>query len=114
MNTDPAGHKSVNITTNTTTFISVPGNISGGQLVLIALVVNKKGGSGSTVAIYDSNAIIGANSDVENGSSRLKATVDATDRVGTLSYGFPMYNGIYVVSGGGTIGDYTIVYKELL
>jgi hypothetical protein len=95
--------RSYNITGNGTTTLNVPNNPLG-KLILIALVINTKGGSSNTAKIYDSNESIGANSDY------LKATLDTTDRVGRVDYGIPMTNGIYIVTSAGTAADITVLY----
>ena len=75
-----------------------------GKLVLVRIVVNKKGGSSNTATIYDD---IGANPD------NIKGIIDTTDRVGSIEYGFPIYNGIHIVVATGTAPDLTVVYKEI-
>lgn len=102
---EASANKTYNIKTNGTTFIPVPANPTG-KLVLVRLVVNKKGASSNTATIYDSNETIGANDEQKKG------TVDTTDKVTSLEYGFPMYNGIYIVVATGTAPDITVVYRE--
>lgn len=74
---------------------------------MIALVVGTKGGSGNTAKIYDSNATIGANVEESKGS------LDTVNVFGRIAYGIPMFNGIYIVVGGGTAPDITVIYAEL-
>lgn len=100
-----SANKTYNITTNGTVIIPVPANPTG-KLVLIRIIVGTKGGSGSTAAIYDSNATIAANADYKKG------TLDTVNTLGAVPMGFVMFNGIYIVVGGGTAPDLTIVYAE--
>lgn len=92
--------KSFNITGNGT--VALTGN----KLVLIALVINTKGGSSNTVKIYDSNETLGANADLKKG------TLDTASSLGRFDYGIPCFNGIYLVVGGGTTPDITVIYAE--
>lgn len=94
-----SANKSINITQNGTTVIP-------GKLVLIAIIVGTKGGSGHNAAIYDSNSTIGAN------PAYRKSTLDTVNTLGAVPYGLFMGNGIYIVTGGGTTGDLTVVYAE--
>ena len=94
---EASANRTINITTNGTTFVS-------GKFVLVRIVVNTKGASSNTATIYDSNETIGANDEYKKG------TVDTTDKVTSLEYGFPMYNGIYIVTNAGTAPNLTVVY----
>ena len=96
---EASANKTYNITGNGTTIIP-------GKFVLIALVVGTKGGSGHTATIYDSNATIGANAE------RKKSTIDDVNTYGRIDLGFPVFDGIYIVHGGGTTSDITIIYAE--
>ena len=96
---EASANKTLNITGNGTTIIP-------GKFVLIALIVGTKAGSGHTAVIYDSNATIGANPE------RRKATIDDVNTYGRIDLGFPVFDGIYIVSGGGTTSDSTLVYAE--
>lgn len=94
-----SANKSINITTNGLTVIP-------GKLVLVDIIVNTKGGSGNTAQIFDSTAAIGANQD------RKKGTLDTVNTLGNVRYNIFMGSGIYIVTGGGTAPDLTIVYAE--
>lgn len=102
---EASGNKTYNITANGTTFIPVPANPAG-KLVLVRLVVNTAGASSNTATIYDSNETIGENPD------NRKGTLDTTTGVGAIDYGFPIFNGIYIVLATGTAADITVVYAE--
>lgn len=93
--------KTYNITANTTTILP-------GRFILEAIVVNQKGASSNTAAIYDSNETYGAN------AQRLKATVDTTTSVGRLDYGIPCFDGIYIVTATGTAPNLTVIYRTLV
>ncbi len=95
---DYSGRKTYNVTTNG--IVTIPG-----KFVLDAIVVNTKGGSSNTCAIYDSTATQGTD------PANKKGTLDTNASVGDVQYGFPMFNGIYLVVGGGTTPDLTIVYE---
>lgn len=94
-----SANKSFNITTNGTTIIP-------GKFVLVGITINTKAGSGGSATLYDSNAEIGANSENK------KATIDTVNNIGQLAYGIPMFNGIYIVTGGGTAPDLTVIYAD--
>ena len=91
--------KSYNLKTNGTTTLP-------GKGVLVALVVNSKGGSGNTVRIYDSNETFGEDPE------RLKGTLDTVNVFGRVEYGMFIETGIYLVSGGGTAPDITVLYAD--
>lgn len=101
-----SANKSYNITANGTTVIPVPANPTG-KLVLISIVVNTKGGSGNTAQIYDSTQALGANTDYKKG------TLDTVNTLGTVTYGILIERGIYIVTGGGTTADLTVVFAEV-
>ena len=96
---EASANKTYNITTNTVTIIP-------GKFVLIAVVVNTKGASSNLATIYDSNSTIGAN------AQNKKATIDTVNTFGRIEYGFPCYNGIYIVTSAGTPSDITVIYAE--
>ena len=73
---------------------------------MVRIIVNKKGASSNIATIYDSTEAIGANSE------RRKGSIDTTDRVGSIEYGFPVFDGIYIVTATGTAPDLTIVYAQ--
>ena len=102
---EASANKTYNITANGTTFIPIPANPAG-KLVLVRLVINTKGGSSNTATIYDSNETIGANAE------KRKGILDTTANVGSIEYGFPCFNGIYIVVATGTAPDITVVYAE--
>jgi hypothetical protein len=95
---EASDNKTYNITQNGTTVLP-------GRFVLVRLVINTKGASSNTAAIYDSDETVGAN--VE----RLKGTLDTTDSARSIEYGFPMFTGIYIVVSAGTAANITVVYK---
>ena len=72
--------------------------------MLVRIIVNTKGASSNTATIYDSTEAIGANAE------RKKGKVDTTVNVGAIEYGFPCYDGIYIVVETGTAPDMTVVY----
>lgn len=72
-----------------------------GKLVLVRIVVNKKGASSNTATVYD-----GSDSDVKIG------IIDTTDRVGSIEYGLPCLTGIKISVATGTAPDLTVVYRE--
>lgn len=93
---DYSGRKTYNITGNG--IVTIPG-----KWVLIGIVINTKGGSSNTIKIYDDTAATPAN---------LKATIDTNNAtIGLIEYGFPTFTGIYIVTGGGTTPDATIIYE---
>ncbi len=96
---EASANKSYNITGNGTTILP-------GKFVLIALIVGTKGGSGHTAVIYDSTEALGADPE------RKKATIDTVNTYGRIELGFPVFNGIYIVHGGGTTADITVVYAD--
>ena len=102
---EASANKTYNINQNGVTIIPVPSNPSR-KLVLLRIIVNTKGASSNTATIYDSNATIGANSDYKKGA------VDTVNTTGNIEYGFPMFNGIYIVVAAGTAADLTVVYAE--
>lgn len=101
---EASANKTYNITTNGTTVIPVPSNPTQ-KLVLVRIVVNTKGASSNTAAIYDSTETLGANDEYKKG------TLDTVNTLGNVEYGFPMYNGIYIITATGTAADLTVVYK---
>lgn len=102
---EASANKTYNITTNGTTFIPLPANPAG-KLVLVRIVVNTKGASSNTATIYDSNETLGTAPELRKGA------LDTVNTLGSVEYGFPMYNGIYIVVATGTAADMTVVYKE--
>lgn len=103
-----SANQTYNITTNGITVIPVPKTPQGAnsKWILVRIIVNTKGASSNTATIYDSNETIGANAEFKKG------TLDTVNTLGSVEYGFPMYNGIYIVTATGTAPDLTIVYKE--
>jgi len=93
-----SNNKSKNITTLGLTSIS-------GKLVLIAIVINTKGGSSNTAKIYD-------DANGEETPEKLKATIDTTGAVVRLDYGIIMYEGINIRTATGTPADITVVYSD--
>lgn len=73
--------------------------------VLVAIVINTKAGSGGTVGIYDSNETYGAN------AQRKKGNLDTVNNIGRIEYNIPCIDGIYLVVGGGTAPDLTVIYS---
>lgn len=69
-------------------------------------MVNTKGASSNTATIYDSTEAIGANAE------RRKGKLDTTANVGAIEYGFPVFDGLYIVVETGTAPDLTVVYAE--
>lgn len=102
---EASANKTYNITTNGLTVISIPANPVG-KLVLIRIVVNTKGASSNVATIYDSNETLGENTELKKGK------LDTTANVGSIEYGFPMYNGILIRVETGTAPDLTVVYSE--
>ncbi len=103
---EASANKTISITTLGTTVLPVPSNPSG-KLLLVRVIINTKGGSSNTATIYDSNEALGANSDYYKGK------IDTTTNVGSIEYGFPLHNGLYIVVATGTAPDLTVVYKEI-
>ena len=95
---EASANKWKNITTNGLT--STPG-----KLVLIAIVVNTKGGSSNTAKIYD-------DASGDESPERLIATIDTTASVGRIEYGLPMYRGINIRMATGTAANLTLIYSE--
>ena len=87
-----------NITTNDLT--SIPG-----KFVLIAIVINTKGGSSNTIKIYD---------DIVNEETpeNLIATIDTTAAAIRLDYGIPMLKGINIRTATGTPANITVIYAK--
>ena len=85
-----------NITTNGTTQIT-------GRFVLIRIIVNTKGASSNTAKIYDSATT----------EENLIGTIDTTVTERTIECGYPVSNGIRIVTKTGTAPDLTIVYAEI-
>ena len=102
---EASANKTYNITTNGTVYLPLPANPAG-KIVLIRIVNNKAGGTGNTAVIYDSNETLGVDSELKKG------TLDTVNVLGSVEYGFPIFNGIYIVVGGGTAPDLTVVYKD--
>lgn len=92
------GNKYLNVTGN--------GNVvlPAGQLVRI--VVNKAGGSGNTAQIYNATEAQGADASLKVGN------LDTTS-VRDVEYQIPLITGIFIVVGGGTTPDLTVVYRPL-
>lgn len=93
---EASANKYYNITANTTTTLT-------GKLVLIRVVINKKGASSNTATIY---ADAYATPEYKIGQ------IDTTANVGSIEYGIPCLTGIHIVTATGTAGDITIIYKE--
>ena len=102
---EASANKTYNITQNGTVILPVPTNPRA-KLILLALVINTKGGSSNTIGIYDSTEAIGAN--VE----RKKGNLDTASSIGRIEYNIPILDGIYLVVGGGTAPDITVIYQE--
>lgn len=94
-----SANKTYNITENTTTIIP-------GKFVLVRIIVNTKGASSNVAKIYDSTEAIGANAE------RLKGTLDTTANVGAIECGYPVFDGLYIVTETGTAPDLTVVYAD--
>lgn len=103
---EASANKTFNITTNGVTLIPIPANPIG-KLVLVRLIINKKGASSNVATIYDTNLTLGENTDYKKG------TVDTTDKVTSIECGYVFYNGIYIKTETGTAPDITVVYKEI-
>jgi len=71
--------------------------------VLTRVTVNKRGGGGNTLSVYD--ALLAD-------PARLVGVIDTTDTGSGLSleYGISLEVGLVVVLGGGTPADITVVY----
>ena len=96
--------KAYNLKTLGTTIIPVPANPTG-KLILKGIVINTKGASSNTLAIYDSNETLGANVELKKG------TIDTTVLPGTFEYEDLLFtNGIYIVCASGTAPDVTVLY----
>lgn len=91
---DYSGRKTYNLTGNGT--VQIPG-----KWCLVAIVVNTKGGSGSTCALYDSATT----------TENKIGTLDTATAIGDVQYGIPLLNGLYAVVGGGTTPDLTFIYE---
>src|SRR3990167_6360172 len=91
---------SANLSRNTTTkgLTSISG-----KFVLIAIVINTKGGSSNTAKIYDD---VNGEETPEN----LIATIDTTGATIRLDYGLPMLKGINIRTATGTDADLTVIY----
>ena len=74
-----------------------------GKFVLVAIVINTKGGSSNTVKIYDD--VSG-----EETPEQLIATIDTTEAAKRLDYGLPMYRGINIRVATGTAANLTLIY----
>jgi hypothetical protein len=84
-----------NITTNTTSIIKYgPGKLG-------KVIINQKGAAGELITIYDNTAA----------SGNKIATIDPTASDSVLAYNVSFDIGLTVVTGSGTVGDYTIVYE---
>jgi hypothetical protein len=103
---EASANKSYNITQNGNTFIPVPANPSG-KLVLVRIVINTKGGASNTIQIFDSTPALGTDPQLKKG------VIDTPNTFGSIDYGLPFFNGIFLVVGGGTAPDVTVVYKEI-
>ena len=99
--------KYYNVRTNGTVAIPNSGNPSNSKICLVRIIVNTKGGTGNTAVLYDSNETIGANAENRIG------TIDTNAPVNNPEYNLILQNGIYIVVGGGTTPDFTIIYKEI-
>lgn len=73
-----------------------------GKLVLVRVIVNKKGAS-SNVATLNR---------LESGEGKTTiGVIDTTDRVGSIEYGLPCNNGLEIITATGTQADLTIVTR---
>ena len=99
--------KFYNVNTNGTVVIPNPGNPDNLKLCLVRIIINTKGGSGNTAVLYDSNETIGANAENRIGN------IDTNTPVNNPEYSLILQNGIYIVIGGGTAPDLTLIYKEI-
>lgn len=96
---EASANKTLNINTNGTTVLA-------GKFVLLRLIINTKGASSNVATIYDSTEALGANAE------RKKGTVDTVNTTGNIELGYPVYDGIYIVTATGTAADLTLVYAE--
>lgn len=99
---EASANKTYNITTNGITQIPVPANPVG-KLVLVRVIVNTKGASSNTATIYDSAST----------EENKKGKIDTTASVGAIECGYPIFNGLRIVTETGTAPDLTVVYKEI-
>lgn len=79
-----------------------------GKYVLLHVAIGVLGGSGNTIAIYDSTEALGANPDYRI------ATVDTTQSQNTIVLQVPLHRGLYAVVGGGTAPSLTFVYADMV
>ena len=92
---ESSANEFTNITTLGTTVIS-------GKLVLVRVVVNKKGATSNVATL---NRL-----DSPEGKTAI-GVIDTTDKVGNIEYGLPCNNGLEVVTATGTQADLTIVTR---
>lgn len=86
-------YTSVNITTKTTTVCRT------GSGIFRGITINKAG-STDTLTVYDNTAASGT----------IIATITVASGIALYEYNATFVNGLTVVSGGGTAGDYTVTF----
>lgn len=92
---DASANEFTNIITSGTTVIS-------GKIILVRVIVNKKGGSSNTATL---NRL-----DSPEGKTVI-GIIDTTDKVTSIEYGLPCNNGLEVITATGTQADLTIVTR---
>lgn len=92
---DASANEFTNIITLGTTEIS-------GKLVLVRVIINKKGASSNTATLNRLNT--------PEGQTAI-GVIDTTDRVCSIEYGLPCNNGLQVITATGTAPDITVVTR---
>lgn len=94
---EASANKLYNIIANTTVTLT-------GKLVLVRVIIGKKGASSNLLTIYSDTAATPEQKIVQ---------IDTTSNVGSIELGVPCLTGIHAVTSAGTAGDVTLVYKEI-
>jgi len=102
---EASANKSYNITTNGDVFLPVPTNPKC-KFVIVNIIVNTKGGSGSTLQLFDTTEALAFPPE------RKKGTIDLATSLGPFPHTYPFFDGIAARVSGGTAPDVTIIYAE--
>ena len=92
---DSSANEFTSIISSGTTTIS-------GKIVLVRVIVNKKGATSNVATLNRLNS--------PEGKTTI-GIIDTTDRVGSIEYGLPCNNGLEIITATGTQADLTIVTR---
>ena len=77
-----------------------------GKVIILAIIILTKGTTGNVAKLYNSNVVLGENSQLFLGS------LDTVNNSGSQKMGFPVSNGFLVKTIGGASADLLVVYRE--